>query len=771
MGRQKFNKREHIEKTNILLEGKYLRDKGLLTEQTTVPSCYICSGGTVVNQTFTVPFGGGASNWPQNSWVSDIVPFSLNANNTVWNFPVAQANNWDGCGCQFTDINGQTNGGGMGSLAMVMQANASGVPPNSGPTPDSLYWTTDDIPNILCGVNVGTTVTTAYSCFGGQLVTHDFPELAVNVGNQGIVPNAFAYNDLLFQLGVNFGMSSTTGIINSFGQPSTDIEFISPYTVNLNSGVPVATGQIWFTDQAYAQQVCQSGSTNTNTTCDLSCVDLSDPATDAMVAQGGGPNSIQPYDPGATYQPGDVVCHLDPSLGVTNVFMASANSGALIPGGGQYPAPEQNVTAFFWPLTNPNSASNYYWEPGLITPACGGPNNNSAADWWCDPTGAYVSPTGSPCIQSPNQPQSYFTGPSPTEQDCIAQCGTAQEYCCGGGVTGVGQCIQVPVGTCNQQSMGTGYAGGPYIDLQDCNANGCGGGGIDTPCYECVNGVATQVEIIGPNSAWCQGVPTGPQCGTDCTLIPMNPVGGVPSFPLTNDPNMPCTGADGCNDPNCQNYDPNAIGCQGPAGPPDPLNTSCCIGCGGSIPGCMDPSLPNYDPNATLDCLGNPQPAAGYGDTSCCGTVNSGTSCMDLWATKCAGSSGMAIGTQGHFPCPYVNGTFADPNTIVGQQVKHDGSMHPTGDAVYTVDSVSTNTNYPAAWTPNSSLTTLASCVVVPIAPPGPKIDKDRDKLDKDREEMENVKGDVKVLKKSEIEGEGLSEEFIRMKTMWKHKL
>ena len=144
---------------------------------------------------------------------------------------------------------------------------------------------------------------------------------------------------------------------------------------------------------------------------------------------------------------------------------------------------------------------------------------------------------------------------------------------------------------------------------------------------------------------------------------------------------------------------------------------------------------------------------------------------MDLWATKCAGSSGMAIGTQGHFPCPYVNGTFADPNTIVGQQVKHDGSMHPTGDAVYTVDSVSTNTNYPAAWTPNSSLTTLASCVVVPIAPPGPKIDKDRDKLDKDREEMENVKGDVKVLKKSEIEGEGLSEEFIRMKTMWKHKL
>ena len=145
---------------------------------------------------------------------------------------------------------------------------------------------------------------------------------------------------------------------------------------------------------------------------------------------------------------------------------------------------------------------------------------------------------------------------------------------------------------------------------------------------------------------------------------------------------------------------------------------------------------------------------------------------MDLWATKCAGSSGMAIGTQGHFPCPYVNGTFADPNTIVGQQVKHDGSMHPTGDAVYTVDSVGTNSTYPAAWSPNSSLTTLASCTSVPIAPSGPsKDDKDRDKLDKDREkEIEKGKGDVKSLEK-EKEMMGLSEEFIRMKTMWKHKL
>jgi hypothetical protein len=56
-------------------------------------------------------------------------------------------------------------------------------------------------------------------------------------------------------------------------------------------------------------------------------------------------------------------------------------------------------------------------DPNL---ACG----QNQGDWWCDPTGAFVSATGSPCIQSPTQPQSYFTGPSPTEQDCITSCGT-----------------------------------------------------------------------------------------------------------------------------------------------------------------------------------------------------------------------------------------------------------------------------------------------------------------------------------------------------------
>ena len=82
----------------------------------------------------------------------------------------------------------------------------------------------------------------------------------------------------------------------------------------------------------------------------------------------------------------------------------------------------------------------------------------------------------------------------------------------------------------------------------------CGNTTPDTPCYQCVNGVPTQVELIGPNSSWCQNVPNGPQCGTDCTQIPMNAAGQPGYFPLTNDPNMPCTGT--CNK-SCQQLVPN----------------------------------------------------------------------------------------------------------------------------------------------------------------------------------------------------------------------
>jgi len=480
MGRQGYNKRDHIEKSNILLERAYNKNKGLLNEQT--GSC----------------------------WLSSVV--AAGGNSYVWS---------------------------PGGVMFEMYC---------------FHW-----------FNVGA---------------------GPGIGNFPLVPNPFEWNP--------------NNVYTNFNQPP----FSTP-------GQPTGTGASNFMDCGcdLSGNTAPNWYTGTTTGCDLSCVDLSDPATDGMVAQGGGPNSLQSYDPSATYAPGSVVCHLDPYLGVTNVFIASANSGNLVPGGGQYPAPMQWNTAWPWPLPNGVPSQNYYWEPGVITPACGGNGTwtGGAGDWWCDPTGAYVSPTGSPCMQSPNQPQSYFTGPSTTEQDCILQCGAVDEYCCRGGVSGQYQCMQVTPGDCGSVLGDSG----PYITMNDCQTQ-------------------------SPN----------------CSVMP--------------------------------------------------------------ISGCLDPSSPNYDPSATTDCAGNMvPPGGGFGDTTCCGT-QSGGGCMELWVTKCAGTSpGHQIGQSNlHFPCPMVDGSYALPG-LVGQEVGHDPSGGITSDDVYTVDTVNPNPNYPANWTPNSHLTTNVSCGVL----------------------------------------------------------
>ena len=88
-------------------------------------------------------------------------------------------------------------------------------------------------------------------------------------------------------------------------------------------------------------------------------------------------------------------------------------------------------------------------DPSTIStyPDCTACENqvSTSGDWWCDPTGQYVSATGSPCLQSPNQPQSYFTGPSTTEQDCIASCGGGQ---------GQNTCMDVQTEVCDNPGNG-----------------------------------------------------------------------------------------------------------------------------------------------------------------------------------------------------------------------------------------------------------------------------------------------------------------------------
>jgi len=95
-----------------------------------------------------------------------------------------------------------------------------------------------------------------------------------------------------------------------------------------------------------------------------------------------------------------------------------------------------------------------------------------------------------------------------------------------------------------------------------------------------------------------------------------------------------------------------------------------------------------------------------------CQTTSTGSasgSCFPIYATKCAGT-GAPIGTQGQFPCAMIDGQPAT-QALVGQQVKHDGTIVPGGSTVWTVDSVDLNTdngpNYQSINAfPNSSLTT-----------------------------------------------------------------
>jgi len=82
-----------------------------------------------------------------------------------------------------------------------------------------------------------------------------------------------------------------------------------------------------------------------------------------------------------------------------------------------------------------------------------------------------------------------------------------QEWCCAGGVTGQGQCIQVPGGTCNPGNMGTGYVAGPFTTQQDCNTQ-CQS--QDLP-WSCVNGHCVQE----PNGIYATLADCRQVCGED----------------------------------------------------------------------------------------------------------------------------------------------------------------------------------------------------------------------------------------------------------------
>ena len=214
--------------------------------------------------------------------------------------------------------------------------------------------------------------------------------------------------------------------------------------------------------------------------------------------------------------------------------------------------------------------------------------------WWGDPNA--VNPSSNMCVQSVNQPQSYFTGPYPNQSACEAD----------------------------------------WVNATQGNT-------MTVPCYDCVNGTPTVVETIGPNSSWCQSVPNGPQCGTDCTLIPMNAIGGVPNFPLVNDPNLACVQ-------------------QG--------DWWCPTGVAGPGPCIQSPT--------------NPQPGYATGpyptQNACdnqCGGGNPGATCMKVTTTVCGNP-----GSGGMWPCATINGNLPD-TTDIGKIIDAGSTNSNTGQPIY----------------------------------------------------------------------------------------
>ena len=281
------------------------------------------------------------------------------------------------------------------------------------------------------------------------------------------------------------------------------------------------------------------------------------------------------------------------------------------------------------------------------SPNCGG---MPTTEWWCSVSGiagpnCYDTPIG----QGPNDPNDQ--GPFIDQQDCQAQCGgpppigctdpTALNFdpmafqpCTGiAGPPGTACMPGIPPGTPN---CCCDYGTGGQFGCMDPSAQNYDPTAM-MPCDGMSPGSPPCIPNVPPGpdcccdygtggDYWCEVLPCQiPPCPTQCVgpmpTPPPNMVGG----PFIDQQDCQANGCGtmgsiaGCNDPQCANFDPNAIGCPDPMGNPDPNDTSCCTGCGTPIPGCLDPSSSNYNPSATVDCAGNPvPPGGGYGDTSCC---------------------------------------------------------------------------------------------------------------------------------------------------------
>ena len=156
-----------------------------------------------------------------------------------------------------------------------------------------------------------------------------------------------------------------------------------------------------------------------------------------------GPYQCINFPAGVTPQPGDV--YLTPT-------------GWTASGGGGMGITYDNQTMFIWMVMN-QGCTPFATSPTAVVSMA---NNSSCPrcchqEYWHTNMGAV--PGGA----------------------CWNACRRKDEVCCLTGVSGQGQCMAVPAGTCTQANLGTGYGGGPFATMADCQASGCEGGG-NNPC-------------------------------------------------------------------------------------------------------------------------------------------------------------------------------------------------------------------------------------------------------------------------------------------------
>ena len=166
----------------------------------------------------------------------------------------------------------------------------------------------------------------------------------------------------------------------------------------------------------------------------------------------------------------------------------------------------------------------------------------------------------------------------PDCDDCTYTQGK-DEWCCMGGVTGLQQCVQVPIGQC--QPGGTGYYGGPFPNQQDCIDSRCGG--VDPDERGCMD-----INALNYNEC-CSGDPNCVVTISDkeCCRYDIGDSKGCMDSAALN--YMTC----------CDPTIPNCI--------PTGNSPECCRYEGGSEDkGCMDQNALNYneccngDPNCTV---------------------------------------------------------------------------------------------------------------------------------------------------------------------------